>query len=60
MAVALGIMMVVAMAVILLAGTPGGGLFGLGSEGQSVPGVGNLYSMDTMKCALSMSCSLTG
>ena len=60
MAVALGIMMLVAMAVILLGASPEGGFFGMGSAGQSIPGVGNPFSMDTMKCAMSMSCGLTG
>ena len=60
MAVALGIMLIVAAAMTFLAVGPGMLPFQGSAGGQTVPGMDNLYSMDTMKCALSMNCNLTG
>jgi hypothetical protein len=62
MAVALGILAMVALCSILFAAAPGMQFFGgqSAATGGQGPSLGNVFSLDSMKCAFDVNCSLMG
>lgn len=62
MAIALGILVMLGIASILLAAPPGLQMFGLPGDagGELVPGMGNAFSLDKIKCTLNVNCNMFG